>query len=234
MGYCPFLPDGYERPAEVNGWRFDPERYNGLAWFSPSREQSVVVHNITDTVRVVAYDERIASLGGREELERRDIPDDMDAADVVAWGVDVAREFMNSHEPDEDWAHPRVNESVFDPPVDHRLRFYRLGARYDEITYENVTQRPLRPPRQRRMNADYHPNLVIKVWRGSGNAEIMSAPWTRSHDHVREPVVEPPEECGLDIALTVAREYAREQSAVDAGSVESATSGQQTITRWSA
>ena len=49
--------------------------------------------------------------------------------------------------------------------------------------------------------------LVVAAWRGSGNATVALAPWLRAHDEEMHEVVEPPAECGLAIAVKLAREY---------------------------
>jgi hypothetical protein len=45
------------------------------------------------------------------------------------------------------------------------------------------------------------PYLYVEACRGSGNATVVLAPWLRAHDDEKHAVLEPPAECGLDVAL---------------------------------
>lgn len=53
---------------------------------------------------------------------------------------------------------------------------------------------------------------TITAWRGSGDATVALAPWLRAHDEEMQEVVEPPAECGLAIAVKLAREYVRAET----------------------
>lgn len=72
--------------------------------------------------------------------------------------------------------------------------------------------------------------LFVEAWRGSGNATISLAPWLRAHDREKHEVVESPDECGLAVALKLAREWVREE----AGQTRDApAAGQSDIGTWS-
>lgn len=225
MGREPKLPDDFEIPSTINGWEYDPEgSHNGVTFVSADGTYSAVACNTMDSLYATVYDERCDA---REKVVKpRDIeiPDGADyeltdqivreenasiVEDTIAW--------MESTAPDE-YDNARVNERVFDPPVGYELECYYLEGRKTEIYYKRVgaetdSRRGLLSPEE--YDLDNCPYLYIHLWNGSGNATIALAPWTRAHGpgskyHEFRPVVEPPEECGLDVALSMAREWVEE------------------------
>lgn len=222
MGYCLSTPNHFEVPETVNGWTHDPEPYNGTAWFSPDRDQSVVAFNTMSTVYAAVYDERCEGMKSRERIFERkyDRSEDLSVAelqereraanaelieDVVAW--------MREHPPGQ-WSHPRVNEAVFDAPPGYELVTYAIEGRDSTITYRRTDAddpgRRLLSKGPDEKTLDTCPYLVIHTWVGSGNSTIALAPWTHAHDHEMTEIVETPDKCGLDVALTMARQWARE------------------------
>ncbi|NEU58785.1 hypothetical protein [Halorussus sp. MSC15.2] len=73
--------------------------------------------------------------------------------------------------------------------------------------------------------------LVVQTWQGSGNASVDLAPWRYELNHERETVVEPSEECGIDVALSIAHEYVHEHVEVESDA-DGPTVGQRSITDW--
>lgn len=239
MGHTLSLPDRFEFPEEVNGWRFDPEPYNGNAWFSEDRKKAVAVFAIMGTARVAVIDERANGFDNKERVaetsyETADAEaDDPWAAerDAAAQMVEQAVEWMEANHA-RDWTHPDVNEAVFDAPPGYELAEYYIESRTTVIYYRRVDADP-----ERRLagagepdvyTPDTCPYLYIHVWNGSGTATVALAPWLNAHGpdskHPEvEAVADPPAECGLDVALTMARQYAREHVATDA---DAAASGQ--------
>jgi hypothetical protein len=71
--------------------------------------------------------------------------------------------------------------------------------------------------------------LVVKAWRRSGNSTVALAPWLRASDEKMETVVEPPEECGLPVALKLAREYVAEHTD---HTRDTPAAGQSGISQW--
>jgi len=110
-----------------------------------------------------------------------------------------------------------VCEAVFDAPAGYTLEVYYLENRESIVYYarDGVDDSPLRGrgddlEQLTRANAPY---LYVHVWNGSGNATVALAPWTHAHGpgskhpEIRE-VAETPADCGLEVAVTVAREWA--------------------------
>lgn len=212
MSHKPPLPDDYDLPHEVNGWVHDPEsNRNGHVWSAEAHESSVAMFAHVGTVRVAVFDDRVDGFANKVEPFRDELPDDRtDLPAAVAEGIDEAVTWMNEHAPAE-WSHPDVNEAVFDPPAGYELDWYFLEQRDTTIYYrregaESVSSL-FNDGRPEEVTPETFPYLVIHMWNGSGNAEVSIAPWTRAHDHQMETVVEPPEECGMEVALKFAREY---------------------------
>lgn len=221
-------------PQQANGWTFDPENsYNGHTWVGDGGRVALLVRCLTNSQYVSVHDERVSGMGGGEYVL---------AGPESDWEPETrkalyrrAAEWMRAHPPDE-WRHPAVNEAVFDPPAGYALEKYYLSKRETTIYYhregaDEAAQRDdegeLPPP-----TPETYPYLVIHTWNGSGNSEISLAPWTRAHDHQMETVVEPPDECGIDIAVKAAREYARQEVA-DEPAPSTPQVGQADIGRWS-
>jgi hypothetical protein len=134
----------------------------------------------------------------------------------MAWGVKRAIAWMERHAPDR-WDHPHVEEAVFDSPVSFVLDRHYLEECDHIVCYrQEGTEKAVSMAGGR--IADTEPSLetraylYVEAWRGSGNATIALAPWLRAHDDEKHEVVEPPEECGLVVALKLAREWVREET----------------------
>lgn len=241
MAVRPALPDDFDLPAEVNGWWHDPESTkNAHTWRSPDETAAVGVFSSTGRVYAKALDERVHGFARADRFAEVDVPDldDLDErrrrkAALVATTVEKAVDWMSETDPD-GWTHPDVNEAALVPPAGYELEYYFLEERDTTIFYHLedgdeysilFDDLPDADP-----TPENYPYLRIHCWNGSGNCEIALAPWVRAHDHEVEPVVEPPEECGLDVAVTLCREWVREN--VDFGDdadVERATVGQSAL-----
>ena len=159
--------------------------------------------------------------------------------DAVAEGVTEAVEWMEATAPS-GWSHPAVCEAVFDPPPGHVLEEYYLEQRTVTVYYRqkdaesNHRLAGIDEPDE--YTLETCPYLYVHVWRGSGAATVALAPWRGAHGpgsrHEEiKPVADPPEECGLEIALTVAREWARETVAAS-DDVDEPSVGQTALSNW--
>jgi hypothetical protein len=232
MSAKPRLPDGVELPTEVNGWTHDPDSgKNAHVWVSDDETASVGVFSSLGRVYAKVFDERVNGLENGVRLTAVDLDDDDQFTETerqtVADVLDEAIAWMREHAPAE-WEHPDVNEAVFDAPPGYELEVCYLEQRDTTVYYHRADAGEAA---QRDDDGDLpeptpetHPYLVIHTWNGSGNSEISLAPWTRAHDHQMTEVVETPEECGLDVALTMARSYAREH--VDGADESGSPAGQ--------
>lgn len=241
MTHQPPLPEDYELPAEVNDWHHDTETgKNGHVWFSTDGQASVGVFATLDEVHAKICDERAYGFERTVEVYRepdREATDRDNLPERVAHGVDRAVEWMQSTAPSE-WSHPDVCEAVFDAPPGYELARYYMETRYTTVYYrrDDVEKRVrlAGAGEPEEFTVDTCPYLYIHVWNGSGSATIGLAPWLRAHGpgskHWEiEPVVEPPEDCGLEIAVTIAREWAAEQLDRDLPNL----TGQSSLARWS-
>lgn len=243
--YRPSLPDGFDVPQEVNGWLYDPEtNKNGHAWYADDRQTSVAVFRHFDRVCVKVTDERVGGFENNVEVYTDEIPEDVEPdghrqSVRVALGIEHAVDWMRSTAPDE-WSHPDVCESVFDAPAGHVLEQYYLEQRETVVYYrregsERVTR--LAGIGAEDLDPETAPYLYIHVWNRSGNATVAVAPFLRAHGpgskHPEiESAADTPEDCGLYVALTVARQWAREQPGVDEATEP--TVGQSDLSGWSA
>ena len=218
MASRPRLPDDFELPDAVNGWQYDPESgKNAHAWYSTAGTEAVGVFSSFGRAYAKVSDERVNGFERGVTFAETELSDDdlhtERERQAVAGVVDDAVAWMQAHTPDE-WSHPDVNEAVFDPPAGYVLERYFLEARDTTVYYrregaESETNlNPGDPPEE--VSPDTYQYLVVHIWNGSGNATVSLAPWTRAHDHEMVEVVETPEECGLDVALAMARTYVRE------------------------
>ncbi len=247
----PPLPDGYELPEAVNGWQHNPEsNKNGHAWYSENGETAVAVFSRFGKTYVTVTDERCNGLGRGERIHEHEYECEQEGETVegeerraiearaVSDAVETAVAWMDTTGPDQ-WTHPDVCEAVFDAPAGYELEFYFLEQRETTVYY----RREDADEKSRRTGAgepdeytvETCPYLYLHQWNGSGNATVALAPWLYGHGvgskHTEiEPVVETPDECGLEVALTMARQFAREHF----GSEEIDATGQADIGRWSA
>lgn len=243
MATRPRLPADFDLPAEVNGWHYDPETgKNAHAWYAADRTASVGVFCSIDAVRVKVADERAIGSARSIEIYREELPEPLSRdrgrkAVRVASGVEAALEWMQSTATDE-WTHPEVCEAVFDEPPGFELEQYLLGERSTEIYYRREGAdgaSRLSGAQPEEYTLDTCPYLYVHVWNGSGDATVALAPWLRAHGpgskHWEvEPVAETPEDCGLEVALTVAHNWAAEQLGIETDHL----GGQQDLAGWSA
>lgn len=229
MPLRPRLPDGYDLPETVGEWVYSSETgKNAHVWVSDDETASVGVFCSLGNVYTKVFDERANGFENCERLIEVSLEDDDMFTETERQAVaDVTEEtiaWMRETTPDE-WAHPRVNEAVFDAPPGYELAVYYLESRDTQIYYhrEGADEAAARDADPADATPETFPYLVIHCWNGSGNSEISLAPWKHAHDHKMREVVETPDECGLDIALTMARSYAAEHDDFDH---EGATAGQ--------
>jgi len=229
----PPLPDDYELPREVNGWEHDPEsNRNGHVWTGTDDPRSVAVFlNSDSSVRVAVFDDRVNGFANSVQIVdgsggNRSKPE------TTVWGVKQAIEWMERHDPAR-WDHPAVVEGVFDPPAGFVLDRYYLEEREHVVCYrQEGTEKDVnlsgRPP-DTEPSLETRKYLYVEAWRGSGNATIALAPWLRASDSEKHEVVDAPAECGLEVALKLAREWVREQTGATR---EEPAAGQSDIERW--
>ena len=224
----PPLPDDYKLPDEVNGWVHDPDSgKNGHTWYAPDRSATVGVFGFGGTMTVKASDERVSGFARTKrvyETEYEHTKDYIEPADpeaptpAVVECIEAAVRWMGRT--DTDWQHPAVEELAFDAPTGFVLDTYYLEEREHIICYrQDGTESEIEMSGRRletEPSLDTRKYLYVEAWRGSGNATIALAPWLRAHDHEKHEVVDPPEECGVDVALLLAREYIAEQVGGDA------------------
>lgn len=220
----PPLPDGYSIPEEVNGWHHDPaSNKNGHIWSSPDGSAAVGVFGFGGTIRVKVIDDRVTGLGATKTVHQLDYEHSKDyiepadqtmPPDAVVEAIDVAGRWMEKTDPS--WSHPAVEDAAFDPPVGFVLDRYYMTERQHTVCYrqEDADSRTslcmdgCNPPASLETR-DY---IYVEAWRGSGNAEIALAPFLRAHNHQKTAVIDPPDECGLAVALKLARDWIREQT----------------------
>ncbi|QCW05252.1 hypothetical protein [Natrinema pallidum] len=243
----PPLPDGDELPREINGWHHRPEsNKNGHAWYAADGETAVAVYSGFGRVYVSVTDERCDGLERGVRIYEDGYEDDIDGrerdrheARAVVDGIDAACEWMGETAPAE-WSNPAVCEAVFDAPPGYSLERYYLENREATVYYrrdgtESITRFPGHADPDQ-YTLETCPYLYVHEWRGSGNATVALAPWLRAHGssskhpEIRE-VAETPAECGLEVAVTVAREWAREHVG---GEIDADAAGQAGLGRWSA
>jgi len=218
MVHKPPLAANVVLPKSIGEWTLDPESAkNGHTWYGPNGETSVGVFASAGSVYVKVMDERCHGLERGERTFETEIPDEGDhqavKKELVADAVTAAINWMESHEPTA-WSCDAVNESVFDPPAGYQLAFYDVGLQSSIIYYHRTgrEQRTVlgsgRPPED--LTLENCPYLVIETYRGSGNTTVSLSPWKRAHDDEMREVVDTPEECGLDVGLSMARQFIRE------------------------
>lgn len=239
----PPLPDEFDLPYEVNGWIHDPEsEKNGHTWYAPDETAAVGVFGFGGTITVKVLDERVSGFDRAKrvfETEYEHEKDYYEPADseaptpAVIEGVEAAVRWMEMN--DTGWKHPAVEEAVFDPPIGFELDRYYLETREHIVCFrqkgeEKDVNLSGRPP-DTDPSLETRKYLYVEAWRGSGNATVALAPWLRAHDEEKHEVVEPPEECGLDVALKLAREWVQEQTGQTR---DQPAAGQSDLGAWSA
>lgn len=243
MSAKPPLPGDYNLPVEVNGWTHDPRSdKNGHTWCAPDETAAVGVFGFDGTISVKVLDERVSGFARSKrvfETEYEHSKDYYEPADsdtptpAIVEGVEAAVHWMEMN--DTDWKHPAVKEAVFDPPVGFVLDRYYLEEREHIVFYrqEGIEDEIEMSGRQLETEPSLKTRkyLYIETWRGSGNSTVSLAPWLRAHDHEKHEVVELPEECGLSIALKLAREWVQDQTG---HTRDQPAAGQSDLGSWSA
>lgn len=239
----PPLPDDYELPDEVNGWAHDPDSgKNGHTWYAPDDSAAVGVFGFGGTITVKVLDERVSGFARSKRVFETEYehekdyyePADSDApTPAVVEGIEAAIRWMDVN--GTGWTHAAVEEAVFDPPAGFVLDRYYLEERQHIVCYrqegsEKAVNMAGRPP-DTDPSLETRKYLYVETWRGSGNSTVCLAPWLRAHDNEKHDVIEPPEECGLAVALKLAREWVREQTGETR---ESPAAGQSDLGVWSA
>jgi len=230
MAKRPRLPNDYDLPW-VGDWSLALEApTNGYVWQSDAGTEWVKVRDVHDKMLVVVEDTRVDGSGGRQDIARVGYERPERLAELLANREEAAVEAIKDHavpwmqatDP-ADWSHPDVSEAVFAEPPGYELAKYFVEDRTVTIYYRHA-DRDADLIASRRGPEEYTPEtcpyLYVHVWRGSGKATVALAPWLYAHGpgdkHWEvEPILETPEECGLDLALTMAREWTREYVVAD-------------------
>ena len=233
MANRPSIPDNHELPTKVGPWEYDSEAtWNGHVWIAEGSPIEVMVFNHISMTRAIVRDSRIKGFDSEHKIESKELPDsvsspDPEHAEATWWGIEQAVWWMERHDPD--WQHPGVDETVFDAPPGFELDSYAVGNREIIIRYAQPGDALEMAGRR----LDTEPSLstrkylMVKTWKGSGNSTIALSPWERPHDHELDEIVDPPEECGLGVAVKLAREWIAEQRGE---SMPANTAGQADIT----
>ncbi len=257
MTVKPDLPSGCSLPELVNDWELDPtSNKNGHVWYSPDKTQSVAIYSHLGKVHSKISDERATGLergepitsveldsGNSETTGKEENNHVFDVADTskarneeeaLSYVLEKSINWMESNAPGS-WEHPRINEAAFEAPTGFELARYYLASRETTIYYhrtgEQTGVRMGESEAPDEVTFSNYPYLVVHCWKGNGNATIALAPWLRAHDEEMEEVVDTPEGCGLDIALSKAREFVQEEMEVQTSDGFSKV-GQTALTSW--
>jgi hypothetical protein len=238
----PPLPLDCELPSVVNGWRHDPEsNKNGHIWSAPDSAATVGVFGSAGEIEVRVSDDRVSGFARTITVHSESYehthdyyqPADPDAPTAtIVEVIEAATRWMQRHDPP--WRHPDVEEAAFDPPVGYVLDRYYLEQREHIVCYRkpdtesDVGMGGLPPETDPTIETRKY--LYVEAWRGSGNATVSLAPWLRAHDDEKHECTDTPDECGLAVALKLAREWAEEQTGQ---TQESLAAGQSDIEAWS-
>lgn len=223
MAAKPRLPDGFDLPTAVNGWIHNPDdRTNGHCWQYERGERplSMRVYKTLGTSYAAVTDDRTSGMESKDRVIDIDHgnEENLSCEEAVERVINVATEWMENYTEGE-WSHPRIHETAFQPPVGYELDGYRINSRTTTVQYHQIdtceVNRMAGTNFPEEMSADSCPYLEVETWAGSGNSTVALAPWKHAHDNERKEITEPPEECGLEVALTTAREFARKHGESD-------------------
>jgi len=207
-------------PSAIHGWVYDPEdRSNGLVWRSSEHDCAVGIWDSHDAFRLRVLDDRVRGFGRYIDFERVPYEDRDERGAALESAFASAHEWMADTHPSE-WTHPGVCEAVFDAPVGYDLEVYYLESStatvyYRRQDFDGSPPRSIRGDTSVDLSFEDAPYLFVETWRSSGNSTVALAPWPNAHGpsskhpEVRE-IAETPAECGLEVAVTVARQVARE------------------------
>jgi hypothetical protein len=218
MPHRPELPDHFEIPQTVGQWTYDPEsNKNGHVWYGPDRETAVGVFCPVNSVYVMVSDERCIGLERGDRIFEKEIADVEDRQAEKMRTVESAAEhavdWMADNDP-QDWSCERVHDCVLDAPAGYEVALYEVATRTSTVYYHRIGTDPEcvlgqdTPPEN--ITPETYPYIRVKVYRGSGNAEVALSPWTRAHDDQVAEIREPPEGCGVEVAVSMARQYVRD------------------------
>ena len=214
----PPLPDRVDLPSEVNGWVHDPDsNRNGHVWTARDADRSVAVFShFGTTISVAVFDDRVDRFANRIEPVRRDIREEESQSEAVAWGVKRAVGWMQRHAPTE-WGSFGRRGSRVRPAGRVRPRpLLSRGARAYRLL-------PPRECRTRRRDGWWPCPRLDGEPGDAGVSRRQSVARERQCDGRTRPlapgpqremseVVDPPAECGIAIAVKLAREYVREKT----------------------
>jgi hypothetical protein len=234
----PELPDGFDLPTRVNGWVYDPEDgSNGHCWRFEQGERPLAmrVYDPIGTCYAAITDERTSGLDSRQRVSEVEFGSGTDCWQLKAVEevLTDAIDWMDDHSEGE-WSHPRIEEAAFQPPAGYELVDYQIDNRMTTVqyhrhgTHEADRLAGIHFPDD--MTVDSCPYLEIETWAGSGNSTVRLAPWRHAHDDECTEIADPPEECGLDVALATAREFAQQH--VDGDEPLSDPAGQTNLARF--
>ena len=234
----PELPDGFDLPTRVNEWVHDPkDGSNGHCWRFEQGERTLAmrVYDPLGSCYAAVTDERTGGLDSRQRVSEVKFGSGTDCSQhrAVEEVLTDAIDWMDDHSKGE-WSHPRVQEAVFQPPAGYELAGYQINTRTTTVQYHRLDAREVDRlagchfPDE--MSPDSCPYLEIETWAGSGNSTVRLAPWRHAHDDECMEVADPPDECGLDVALATAREYVRQY--VDSDELQSDPAGQTNLARF--
>jgi len=213
----PRLPDDFDLPTAVNGWIHDPDdRTNGHCWQYEQGERplAIRVYETLGACYAAVTDERTSGMESKKRIIDLDHADreDLSHEEAIETGINATIEWMNNYGEGE-WSHPRIHEAAFQPPVGYELASYRINSRTTTVLYHQTNAREIDRlaggnfPDE--MSANSCPYLKVETWAGSRNSTVALAPWKCAHDNEQQEIADPPEECGIEVALTTAREFAR-------------------------
>jgi hypothetical protein len=225
----PPLPEGTELQSAINGWVHDPESgMNGHVWYGAGRSRALGVFSSGLSNRVYArvQDERVRGFN-RDEIvasAEYDPADDVEERKAIKRAcvgevLEDAIDWMQATAPSE-WSHPRVDETIFEAPVGYELARVYVENRETTVYYERTDYEAELSTAQRSNPREFarshRPYLYVHEWAGSGNTTVAVAPWMNAHGvgtrHEEiAPIVETPDNGGLDVAISMARQWAREQ-----------------------
>jgi hypothetical protein len=255
MANRPPLPEEFTIPSSVDRWQHDPDaKRNAHIWRNEAETKSVGVFATAgaEVVNIRVFDDRLRGFDRSQTISTVPYNRPDDAKELIrarqeasAGGIRQAVEWMELTHPSE-WTHPEVCEAVFDPPAGYVLDEYYLENRTAIVYYQREDAedrcRLAGGGQPDEYTPETCPYLYVHVWRGSGDATVALAPWRGAHGpgskHQEiEPVADPPEECGLEVAITVAREWARKTVATDTPSHseqehQSPRVGQTALSNW--
>lgn len=241
-----------EIPEQVGAWSYAPDAgKNAHVWQDDNQETAVALFSYRESgggrVVVRVYDERVSGCANKQTVATIDFTEPADAlpptdseCQAVADGIEAAIAWMETTAPSE-WSHPDVPESIFNAPVGYEFDTAYIEDRTRVVYYQRTDYDPQVADIQRRNPQDFaheqRPYIYVHEWVGSGNTTVALAPWRRAHGPgSRYPEIaeleEPPKESGLEVGLTLARNWARRQADESPSPDPQEQCGQTSIVSW--